>query len=154
MLCACAVAIRICDVQNICLGSLTLHTKFVLNRPSLFRDIAWTGDRWCTCHSPLHHAPPMGLTPGLCSTQIFRADSTLTHVTIQVIQLRLNSTLSISWLTQLRINSNPKFAYLTQLRLNSFESELSQIWLTTHHILPDLGKSYWPGGGGGECGWM
>ena len=25
--------------------------------------------------------------PGLCSTQIFRADSTLTHVTIQVTQL-------------------------------------------------------------------
>ena len=56
----------------------------------------------------------------------FRADSTLTHMTIQV--------------TQLRLNSNPKFANLTQLRLNSFESELSQIWLT-NHILPNLGKS-------------
>ena len=32
----------------------------------------------------------------LCSTQIFRADSTLTHVTIPVIQLCLNSTLYFS----------------------------------------------------------
>ena len=102
---------------------------------------------------------------GLCSTQIFRVDSTLTHVTIQVTQLWLNSTLNFFFwltqlrlnsnpkfanLTQLRLNSNPKFANLTQLRLNSFESELSQIWLTTHHILPSLAKSCWPGGGG--CG--
>ena len=34
----------------------------------------------------------------------FRADSTLTHMTIQV--------------TQVRLNSNPKFANLTKLRLN------------------------------------
>ena len=95
------------------------------------------------------------LYPGLCSTQIFRADSTLTHVTIQVTQLWLDSTLYFSWLTQQRLNSNPKFANLTQLWLNSFESELSQIWLTTHHILPNLAKSCWPRGGGGggavEC---
>ena len=58
-----------------------------------------------------------------------------------------------SWLTQLRLNSNSKFANLTRLRLNSFESELSQIWLMTHHILPNLAKSCWPGGGGG-CGRM
>ena len=35
----------------------------------------------------------------------FRTDSTLTRMTIQV--------------TQLRLNSDPKFANLTQLRLNS-----------------------------------
>ena len=86
--------------------------------------------------------------PGLCSTQIFRADSTLTHVTILVIQQWLNSTVYFSWLTQLRLNSNPEFTNLTQLRLNLFESELSQIWLTTHHILPNLTNICWPGGGG------
>ena len=82
----------------------------------------------------------------------FQADSTLTHLTIQVTQLWLNSTLYFSWLTQLWLNSNHKFSNLTQLWLNSFESELSQIWLTTHHILPNLGESCWPGGGG--CGRM
>ena len=82
----------------------------------------------------------------------FRADSTLTHMTIQVIQLRLNSNPKFANLTQLRLNSKPKFTNLTQLWLNSFESKLSQIWLTTHHILPNLGKSCWPGGGG--CGRM
>ena len=61
----------------------------------------------------------------------FQADSTLTHLTIQVTQLWLNSTLYFSWLTQLRLNSNHKFSNLTQLWLNSFESELSQVWLTT-----------------------
>ena len=41
--------------------------------------------------------------PGLCSTQIFRADSTQIHVAIQLIKLRLNWTLLyFSWLTQLR----------------------------------------------------
>ena len=40
-------------------------------------------------------------TAGLCSTHFFRADSTLTRMTIQV--------------TQLRLNSNPQFANLTQL---------------------------------------
>ena len=57
----------------------------------------------------------------------FRADSTLTHVTIQVTELRLNSNPKVANLTELRLNSNPKFANLTQLRLNSFESEFSQI---------------------------
>ena len=74
---------------------------------------------------------------GLCSTQM----TTLTHLTFQMIQLGLNSTLHFSWLTQLRLNSNSKFTNLTQLRLNSnskftnltqlrlnsFESESSQI---------------------------
>ena len=78
----------------------------------------------------------------------FRADSTLTHITIQVTQLRLNSNPKFADLTQLWLNSKPKFTNLTQLWLNSFESELSQIWLTTHHILPNLGRSCWPGGGG------
>ena len=31
------------------------------------------------------------------------------------------------------------------------ESDLSQTWLTTHHILPSLAESCWPRGGGG-CG--
>ena len=79
----------------------------------------------------------------------FRADSTLTHMKIRVTQLRLNSNPKFANLTQLRLNSKPKFTNLTQLWLNSFESELSQIWLTTHHILPpNLGKSCSPGGGG------
>ena len=77
----------------------------------------------------------------------YRADSTLTHMTIQVTQLRLNSNPKFANLTQIRLNSKPKFTNLTQLWLNSFESELSQIWLTTHHILPNLGKSCWPGRG-------
>ena len=68
-------------------------------------------------------------------------------MTIQVTQLRLNSNPKFANLTQLRLNSKPKFTNLTQLWLNSFESELSQIWLTTHHILPNLGKSCWRGGG-------
>ena len=76
------------------------------------------------------------LGAGLCSTHFFRADSTLTHMTIQVTQFRLNSNSKFANLTQLRLNSKPNFTNLTQLWLNSFESELSQIWLTTHHILP------------------
>ena len=86
---------------------------------------------------------------GLCSTLFFRTDSTLTHMTIQVTQLRLNSNPKFANLTQLRLNSKPKFTNLTQLWLNSFESELSQIWLTTHQILPNLGKKCWPGVWGG-----
>ena len=78
----------------------------------------------------------------------FRADSTLTQMTIQVTQLWLNSNTKFANMTQLRLNSKPNFTNLTQLWLNSFESELSQIWLTTHHILPNLRKSWWPGGGG------
>ena len=69
-------------------------------------------------------------------------------MTIQVTQLRLNSNPKFANLTQLRLNSKPKFTNLTQLWLNSFESELSQVWLTSPHILPNLGKSCWPGGGG------
>ena len=57
----------------------------------------------------------------------FRADSTLTHMTIQVTQFRLNSNSKFANLTQLRLNLKPKFTNLTQLLLNSFESELSQI---------------------------
>ena len=45
----------------------------------------------------------------------FRADSTLTHMTIQVTQLRLNSNSKIANMTQLRLNSKPKFTNLTQL---------------------------------------
>ena len=70
-------------------------------------------------------------------------------MTIRVTQLRLNSNPKFADLTQLRLNSKPKFTNLTQLWLNSFESELSQSWLTTHHILPNLAKSCWPGGGVG-----
>ena len=44
-----------------------------------------------------------------------RADSTLTHMTIQVTQLRLNSNPKFANLTQLRLNSKPKFTNLTQL---------------------------------------
>ena len=44
-----------------------------------------------------------------CARLIFRADSTLTHMTIQV--------------TQLRLNSNPKFTNLTQLRVESNKSD-------------------------------
>ena len=71
--------------------------------------------------------PTTTLDAGLCSTQIFRVDSTLTHMTILVSQLRLNSNYKFANLTQLRLNSNPQFASLTQHRLNSFESQLSQI---------------------------
>ena len=39
---------------------------------------------------------------GLCSTQIFRADSTLTHVTIQVTQLNTELVLIDSTPTQLK----------------------------------------------------
>ena len=77
----------------------------------------------------------------MCSTQIVRADSTLTHVTTQVTQLWLDSTLYFSWLTT-PTQLKSQFANLTQLWLN-----LSQIWLTTHHILPNLAKSCWPGEG-------
>ena len=68
-------------------------------------------------------------------------------MTIQVTQLRLNSNPKFANLTQLWFNSKSKFANQTQLWLNSFEPELSQIWLTTHHLLPNLAKSCWPGGG-------
>ena len=77
----------------------------------------------------------------------FRDDSTLTRMTIQFTQLRLNSNPKFANLTQLRLNSKPNFTNLTQFWLNSFESELSEIWLTTHHILPNLANSCWPGGG-------
>ena len=45
----------------------------------------------------------------------FRTDSALTHMTIQVTQLRLNSNPKFANLTQLRLNSKPKFANPTQL---------------------------------------
>ena len=45
----------------------------------------------------------------------FRTYSTLTHMTIQVTQLRLNSNTKFANLTQLRLNSKPKFTNLTQL---------------------------------------
>ena len=54
-------------------------------------------------------------SPGLCSTHFFRTDSTLTHMTVQVTQLRLNSNPKFANLTQLRLNSKPKFTNLTQL---------------------------------------
>ena len=44
-----------------------------------------------------------------------RTDSTLTYMTIQVNQLRLNSNPKFANLTQLRLNSKPKFTNLTQL---------------------------------------
>ena len=66
----------------------------------------------------------------------------LTHMIFEEIQLWLNLTLCFSWLTQLRLNSNTKFVILIKLRFNSFQSELSQNWLTTHNILPydEVGK--------------
>ena len=70
-------------------------------------------------------------------------------MTIQVTQLRLNSNPKFAYLTQLWLNSTFKCTNLTQLWLNSFESELSQIWLTTHHIYLTIWQSCWPGGGGG-----
>ena len=45
----------------------------------------------------------------------FRADSTLTHMKIQVTQLRFNSNSKLANLTQLRLNSKPNFTNLTQL---------------------------------------
>ena len=45
----------------------------------------------------------------------FRTDSTLTHMTIQVTQLRLNSNPKFANMTQLRLNSKPKFSNLIQL---------------------------------------
>ena len=75
-------------------------------------------------------------------------------MTIQMTQLRLNSNPKFANLTQLRLDSKPKFTNLTQLWLISFESELSQVWLTIHHILPNLGKNLLTGEGGGgavEC---
>ena len=45
----------------------------------------------------------------------FRTDSTQTHMTIQVTQLRLNSDPKFANLTQLRSNSNHKFTNLTKL---------------------------------------
>ena len=55
------------------------------------------------------------LLAGLCSTHFFGLTRTLTHMTIQVTQLRLNSNPKFSNLTQLRLNSKPKFTNLTQL---------------------------------------
>ena len=87
--------------------------------------------RWTSLAIPDNRIPKFsereGTGAGLCSTQLLRADSTLTHVTIQVTQLCLNSNSKFANLTQLQLHSNPQFASLTQLRLNSFESELSQI---------------------------
>ena len=74
------------------------------------------------------------LTSRVVLDSFFRADSTLTHMTIQVTQLRLNSNPKFANLTQLWLNTKPKFTNLNQLWLNSFESEMSQIWLTTHHV--------------------
>ena len=54
------------------------------------------------------------LLPGLLDS-FFRDDSTLTHITIQVTQLRLNSNPKLANLTQLQLNSKPNFNNLTQL---------------------------------------
>ena len=45
----------------------------------------------------------------------FRADSTLTHMTIQVTQLRLNSNAKFANLTQLLTQLKTQFTNLTQL---------------------------------------
>ena len=52
------------------------------------------------------------------SSSRYAVDSTLTHMTINVIR---------PWL-----DTHPWFSRPTQLWLDSFESESSQIWLTTH----------------------
>ena len=93
--------------------------------------------------------------PGLCSTHFF--ELTRLWLIWQSRWLNSDSTQIPTLLTWLNSDStqNPNLTNLTQFWLNSFESELSQIWLTTHHILPDLGKSCWRGGGGAvECSCM
>ena len=115
-------------------------------------------------HASVFLVSPPALQPGLNPTQIGRSDSTLTHVTVQVIQLWLNATLYLDRLnsdstqyftilidpTQTQLNR--KLADMSQPWLNSFGSELNQIWLTTYHILPNVAKICWPGGGGAaEC---
>ena len=104
-------------------------------------------------HKPAHSN---SYEQGCVRLRFFRADSTLTHVAIPVIKLWLNSTFHFSWLTQLRLSSNPRIANLTQIRLKSYESELSQTWITTHHVLPTLVKSCRPRGGGVavECSYI
>ena len=57
----------------------------------------------------------VAVNQGCARLIFFRADSILTHMTIQVTQLRLNSNPKFANLTQLRLNSKPKFTNLTQL---------------------------------------
>ena len=58
---------------------------------------------------------PGALRDRVVLDSFFRTDSTLTHMTIQVTQLRLNSNPKFANLTQLRLNPKPKFTDLTQL---------------------------------------
>ena len=85
----------------------------------------------------------------LCSTQILR----LTRLWLiwQSRWLNSDSTKHLTFLDWLNSDSTQITNFQTWLNiwLNSFESELSQICLTTHHILANLAESCWPGGGGG-----
>ena len=87
-------------------------------------------DRWSTRHSGGHVKSCAGSRVVLDS--FFRADSILTHMTIQV----TDSTQITNLLTLLNSDSTQNPNLLT--------------WLTTHHILPNLGKSCWRGGGCGR----
>ena len=135
-----------------CIQYLLIHLRFpTIQRPSDHPAPCWPLSDPLFRHRPEFKAQSR-LPTKVVLDSFFRTDSTLTHMTIQVTQLRLDSNPKFANLTQLRLNSKPKFTNLTQLWLNSFESELSQIWFTTDHILPNLGKSCWPGGGGAvEC---
>jgi len=57
-------------------------------------------------------------------------------------QLWLNSTFIFSKLTQLWLDSTCIFSKPTQLWLDSFESESSQIWLTTHESSTNLAPNH------------
>ena len=63
---------------------------------------------------PLHVAT-YAVSTRVVLDSFFRDDSTLTHMTIQVTQLRLNSNPKFANLTQLRLNSKPNFNSLTQV---------------------------------------
>ena len=62
ILCACAVAIRTCDVQNICRG-VSFHACKIYTQstePFSRYSMGWVIGRWCTCHFP---PPPYGSDP-------------------------------------------------------------------------------------------
>ena len=85
---------------------------------------------------------------GLCSTHFF--GKTRLWLIWQSRWLNSDSTQIPNLLTWLNSDStqNPILLIWLKFWLSSFESELSQIWLTTHHILPNLAKSCWPRGRG------
>ena len=70
---------------------------------------------WFGCLNRSPQSKFRGVAIRVVLDSFFRADSTLTHMTIQVTQLRLNSNSKMANMTQLRLNSKPKFTNLTQL---------------------------------------